>query len=283
MSDVLSDRSTQFKQTKDKTGWLIKNPDLFQSAKAIRKVLNIYDIKPTYFRINKKHLEKAFVKTDPDGPHQWDKETLFGFDTLAKFVLSEITDKKYKITVDNYWKNKTNHKYSMFMKWHSFLTDMPKEYITPFSFRTLDIYPFVRWHPGLARKSFLQYLPEDTVIKLMTFDRENEIDDMYTNRLKDVLAKEIDTSYSYHTLRDKTENEIYKIMEMGTKWNTQKGAETLISHVPAHNIIEISQPFITVAPTQNYQIDINAREIWVNDMLVAYKIEGIWRLNIGKT
>ena len=51
----------------------------------------------------------------------------------------------------------------------------------------------------------------------MTFDRGNEIDDIYTNRLKDELAKETDIHYSYHTLGDKTENEIYKIMEMGTK------------------------------------------------------------------
>lgn len=276
MSGISSD--SNIIQTQEKTSWLIDNPDLFQSAKAIKKVLNTYNIKPTYFRITKKHFLKAFVKTKPNS---WTADDLFGFDAMAKMRLSEVPYKKYKVTVDNY-NHETNFKYSMFMKWHSFLTDIPKEYITPFSFRTTDTYPFMNWHPGGARKSFLQYLPNDTIIKLMTFDRGNEIDDVYTNRLKDELAKETDIHYSYHTLGDKTENEIYKIMEMGTKWNTQKGAKTLISHDLIHNIIEISQPFNTVAPTQNYQIDINAREIWVNDMLLAYKIDGIWRPNTEK-
>ena len=280
MSDILSDNNMVPKEKTDrKNSWLIDNDNkdlLFQSAKGIKEFLNNYDIKPTYFRITKKHLEKTFIKTDP---YQWNKETLFGFDSMTKVRLSEVPYKKYKVTVDNY-NHKTNFKYSMFMKWHSFLTDIPKEYITPFSFRTSDTHPFVDWHPGGARKSFLQYLPDDTVIKIMTFDRGNETDDIYTNRLKDVLAKETDIHCTYHTLGDKTENEIYKIMEMGTKWNTQKGAKTLISYDTIHNIIEISQPFNTVAPTQNYQIDINGREIWVNDTLLAYKIDGIWRPNV---
>lgn len=275
MTDILSVNEV-FQPSEDKDSWIIQDSDLLKSAKAIKQVLETYNLKPTYFKITKKHLEKTFVKTDP---YQWNEETLFGFDSMAKTRLSEVPYNKYKVSVDNY-NHKTNFKYSMFMKWHSFLTDIPKEYITPFSFRTSDEYPFVDWHPGGARKSFLQYLPDDTIIKLMIFDRGNSNDDIYANRLKDVLAQETDTQYFHHTLSEKTENEIYKIMEMGTKWNTQNGAQTLISYNKKQQILEISQPFNTVSPTKSYQIDINDREIWVNDTLLAYKIDGIWRPNV---
>lgn len=258
--------------------WLIQDSDLFKSAKAIKQVLETYNLKPTYFRISKKHLLEAFVKTRPSF---WTVDDLFGFDAMAKVRLSEVPYNKYKVSVDNY-NQQTNFKYSMFLKWHSFLSEMPTEYITPFTFRATDEYPFVDWHPGGARRSFLQYLPDDTIIKLMIFDRGNSTDDIYANRLKDVLAQEIDNQYFHHTLSEKTENEIYKIMEMGTKWNTQEGANTLISYNKKQQVLEISQPFNTVAPTKSYQIDINDREIWVNDTLLAYKIDGIWRPNTQK-
>ena len=277
MTDILS-VSEIFQTSEDMDSWLIQDSDLFKSAKAIKQVLETYNLKPTYFRIAKKHFLEAFVKTRPSF---WTEDDLFGFDAMAKVRLSEVPYKKYKVSVDNY-NHKTNFKYSMFLKWHSFLTDIPKEYITPFSFRTTDEYPFVDWHPGGARRSFLQYLPDDTIIKLMIFDRGNSTDDIYANRLKDVLAQEIGTQYSHHSLSEKTENEIYKIMEMGTKWNTQEGAKTLISYNKKQQILEISQPFNTVAPTKSYQIDTNDREIWVNDTLLAYKINGIWRPNTQK-
>ena len=61
MSDILSDNNMVPKEKTDrKNSWLIDNDNkdlLFQSAKGIKEVLNNYDIKPTYFRITKKHLK----------------------------------------------------------------------------------------------------------------------------------------------------------------------------------------------------------------------------------
>ena len=239
-----------------------------------------YQIKPYYITTTKKETTDIFLQ-------HCDKLTidkLWTFDKVIKFHRSQLNvDKhlesqnviRYNLSFDPTHKHLTSD-YETYeylhqpVKFHDFIKEDIKEYVTPFTFR-LNTKGFggVELHPGAVRRAFLTALSDDTIIKLIICDRENIEENKVLNSFSDKAI----------SLFDKTPEELSKILKIESNYNTKPNAQMMVACCETgqdKGLIELSQAFESLTRETSYIIEYTKNLITVNSIKIAYLKEGKW-------
>jgi hypothetical protein len=272
---------------------IISSPEQFISESSIWlwDVIKTHQIKPYYIVTTKKETTDILLNTCAKTSFgELFIDRLWVFDKVMSFHRSQLNvDKhlesqnviRYNLSFDPTHKHLTSD-YETYeylhqpVKFHDFIKEDIKEYVTPFTFR-LNTKGFggVELHPGAVRRAFLTALSDDTKIKLIICDRQN----IEENKVLDAFSNKA------ISLFDKTPEEIADILQMNTLYSTNPNtcmSFAVCTSGTDQGLIEISQPFNTLSKKPNYVIEHTKQLVVVNSMKIAYLKDGKWLPNIGK-
>ena len=263
----------------------------------IHHLINEYEMRPYYIKTTKgwfttNILDKFSRIYDPKislGYH----DRFYDFDRTVKQCINNKkvahgleTDKKFKaelvfnITRSN-WSDEWYYDmlvHEPIIKFHDFMQEGIKEYITPFTLRyESGSFAGIILHPGSVRKAFLWGLPDETIIKFIICYRDN---DMENKILKSFGSQAV-------PLFQKSPEDISKILEIERKYNKdpKSGIEIKIfTHGKSKGLIELVQPFYHMTRNEKYTVTYTNKRIKVNTKLVTYFDDNLnmWVPNIGK-
>ena len=194
---------------------IISSPEQFISESSIWlcDIIKKHQIKPYYIVTTKKETTDILLNTCAKTSFgELFIDRLWVFDKVMTFHRSQLNvDKhlesqnviRYNLSFDPTHKHLTSD-YETYeylhqpVKFHDFIKEDIKEYVTPFTFR-LNTKGFggVELHPGAVRRAFLTALSDDTKIKLIICDRQNieenkdseSVDKEGTDVVKDIYEK----------------------------------------------------------------------------------------------